>query len=110
MRFSREANRYYTYILSSPTGTLYTGVTNDIKRRLVEHRTGLNKGFSHKYTCKSLVYVEMNHDVMLAIAREKQIKNLSRANKEALIRERNRSWRDLSKGWILPEPRAYEGG
>lgn len=110
MNVSPEGNRYYAYILSSPSGTLYVGVTNDIKRRVAEHKAGTNEGFSKRYGCKCLVHVERYYDVNEAIAREKEIKGWSRYKKVDLIRSRNRGWRDLSRGWTLPKPQVYEDG
>ncbi len=103
-----DGNRYYVYILSSPSGTLYIGVTNDIKRRVAEHKSGINEGFSKLYGCKYLVYVESFYDINEAIAREKEIKGWRREKKMILIRSKNRDWRDLSRGWSLPKPQVYE--
>ncbi len=108
--FSPEANRYFTYILSSPSGTLYVGVTNDIKRRIAEHREGANKGFTKQYGCIYLVHVERFYDVREAITREKELKGWRREKKVHLIRTRNKRWLDLSRGWSLPKPRVYEDG
>lgn len=74
---------------------LYTGVTNDIKRRAYEHRNGLVEGFTKKYHVKYLVYYEEFNDIDFAIRREKQIKGGSRAKKELLVNSINPSWRDL---------------
>jgi putative endonuclease len=74
---------------------LYTGVTNDIKRRTYEHRNGLIEGFTKKYHVKYLVYYEEFNDIDYAIRREKQIKGGSRAKKELLVNAINPSWRDL---------------
>ncbi|MBY0531388.1 MAG: GIY-YIG nuclease family protein [Xanthobacteraceae bacterium] len=87
----------WLYILASkPRGTLYVGVTNDIARRLGEHRDGLND-FTSRYEIKSLVYCENHATMPLAIQREKNIKHWSRAWKLALIEDANPKWRDLSK-------------
>jgi putative endonuclease len=76
-------------------GTLYTGVTSNLPKRVYEHREGLAKGFTKKYNCKLLVWYEL-HDTMLgAITREKQIKAGSRAAKLALIEALNPHWNDL---------------
>lgn len=74
---------------------LYTGVTNDLVRRIFEHKTGRNDGFTHKYNITKLVYYEMFDYIDLAIAREKQIKGYSRSKKEKLITEFNPEWNEL---------------
>lgn len=88
---------YYVYIMSSTSNyTIYTGVTNDLVRRIYEHRTGADPdGFTAKYAVKKLVYYESTHDVLSAIEREKQIKSWSRKKKNALIAGINPAWRDL---------------
>ena len=89
---------YWVYILSNWNHrVLYTGVTNDLTRRLYEHQSGLHDGFTKKYHVHCLVYFEQTPDVNAAIAREKQIKNLSRAKKEALVEQMNPDWNDLSE-------------
>ncbi len=90
---------YWVYILSSRSGTLYVGVTNDLILRLAEHRSGLVEGFTSKYGVNRLVYYEETSDVWVALAREKQIKGWRRKKKVELIRTINPSWRDLSRGW-----------
>ena len=88
--------RYYTYILANKNDTtLYIGVTNDLQRRVAEHRSGVIPGFTQKYNCHKLVYFEEYSDVDLAIAREKQLKKWSRAKKEALIDTKNKERIDL---------------
>ena len=88
---------YWVYILANWNHrVLYTGVTNDLTRRLYEHQNGLHEGFTKKYRVTNLVYFEQTGDVNAAIAREKQIKNLSRAKKEALVKQMNPDWNDLS--------------
>ncbi len=100
---------FSVYILASMSGTLYTGITNDIRRRLAEHRAKISeKGFTARYGCKRLVYVESFPDPMRAIMREKQIKRWSRKKKERLIRMKNTHWRDMAIDWILPEAHPYE--
>ncbi|RJO60069.1 GIY-YIG nuclease family protein [candidate division WS5 bacterium] len=86
---------YYIYIMASESGTLYVGVTNDLKRRVYEHRKNLIEGFTKKYNCHKLVYFEQTPNVESAIGREKQIKKWSRKKKEDLIKTRNLSWKDL---------------
>src|SRR5271169_5101915 len=90
---------YYVYILASKSRTLYTGVTNNLERRVVEHRRKLVPGFTARYNINRLVYFEVFHDVLDAIAREKQIKAWGRMKKIALIESTNRDWKDLSDGW-----------
>jgi putative endonuclease len=87
---------YWVYILSSrPRGTLYVGMTNDLIRRIYEHREGLVEGFSKEYGVKMLVYYEQHATAMAAIQREKNIKHWSRQWKIDLIRSMNPDWRDL---------------
>ena len=89
-------NQYYTYILANSSDTtLYIGVTNDIERRVAEHRSGTIPGFTQKYKCHKLVYFESFSDVEQAIAREKQLKKWSRAKKDALIDTMNKDRTDL---------------
>ena len=90
---------YYVYILTSSTGTLYTGVTNDLFRRVYEHKQKLVEGFTKKYNIDRLVYYEETHDVNAALLREKQIKGWLRKKKIALIQSLNPKWEDLSEGW-----------
>ena len=76
-------------------GTLYTGVTSDLGRRVYQHREALVPGFTSRYGCKRLVYFEIHDDMTAAIVREKQIKAGSRQKKLALIESMNPDWRDL---------------
>ena len=93
---------FYTYILTNKNHTvLYIGVTNDLKRRLKQHKQKSNKGFSGKYNVEKLVYFESSRYVENAIKREKQLKKWNRAWKENLINEMNPDWNDLS--WMLDE-------
>ncbi|HEV2349424.1 MAG TPA: GIY-YIG nuclease family protein [Terriglobia bacterium] len=96
---------YYVYILASKSRTLYTGVTNNLERRVVEHRRKLVPGFTARYNINRLVFFEVFHDALDAIAREKQIKAWSRIKKIALIESTNRDWKDLSDGWPGSAPR-----
>ena len=80
---------------SKRNGTLYTGVTSDLIRRVWEHREGVIGGFSKRYECKILVWFEVGADMEGAIRREKQLKGGSRRKKLALIEEQNPDWRDL---------------
>ena len=90
------SRQYFVYILSSDHGTLYTGVTHDLTRRLSEHRMGTTPGFTTKYRIRRLIYYETTDDVYQAITREKQIKAWSRKEKLALIRVSNPRFEDLS--------------
>ena len=95
---------YHVYILTSPSGVLYTGVTNNIQRRVNEHRLKLIPGFTRKYNVTKLVHCEVFGEIGSAIAREKQIKALTRQKRVALIESRNPKWTDLTADWF-PEPR-----
>jgi len=87
---------YYTYILASKkNGTLYIGVTNDIIKRVSEHRNGEIKGFTQKYFIHNLVYFERHGQIEYAIRREKQLKKWNRGWKIELIEKENPEWRDL---------------
>jgi len=90
------AGQYYIYIITNKRNTvLYTGVTNDLKKRIYEHKTKLIDGFTKKYNVSKLVYYEVFSDIYNAIAREKQIKGGSRKRKIHLIDSMNSDWRDL---------------
>jgi putative endonuclease len=92
-------SRYYVYMMTSAAGTLYTGVTNDLKRRVYEHKHKLIEGFTKKFNVTRLVYYEETDDIQAALAREKQIKGWLRRKKIALIKSVNPKWQDLSEGW-----------
>ncbi len=84
------------YIMANKrNGTLYTGVTSDLMKRVYEHKHGETDGFTRQYGCKTLVYYEQFENMLSAIAREKQIKGGSRKKKLALIESRNPEWGDL---------------
>jgi putative endonuclease len=87
----------HVYILASAGGVLYTGVTNHLERRVMEHRRKLPRGFIAKYDVKRLVYFEAFGDIRSAISREKQIKGWRREKKMAIIRLVNPKFRDLSE-------------
>jgi len=91
--------QYYVYILSGYTRTLYIGVTNDIKRRIVEHKEKLIEGFTKMYNIDRLVYFDTFREVNDALAREKQLKKWSRKKKIELIERDNPQWKDLSLEW-----------
>ena len=94
-------NTYYIYMMTNITNkVLYTGVTNDLERRVREHKSGLIPGFTQKYRCKKLVYFESFSDIEQAIRREKLIKEYSRDKKNQLVNNVNPEWKDLSEGWI----------
>jgi putative endonuclease len=98
-RFVR--GRYHVYIVTNRrNGTLYTGVTNDLRRRIWEHRTKALPGFTAQYGLNRLVYFEEYRDVLAAIDREKQIKAGSRAKKLELIERENPNWNDLAAEWF----------
>lgn len=95
-------NRYYTYIMSSPNNsTLYIGVTNNIKRRVQEHKSGEIPGFTEKYNCIKLVYYEEYSDINQAIEREKKLKKWRREKKDWLIRTKNPELIDLGMDLVL---------
>ena len=90
--------QYYVYILTNKGNrVLYVGVTNNLERRIHEHKAGIVEGFTQKYNVKKLVYYETTTDVNVAIEREKVLKKWARAKKEFLIRQQNPYWRDLSE-------------
>ena len=91
---------YYVYIMTNHSGTLYTGVTNNLERRVYEHKHKLVPGFASKYKITKLVYYEEGNDMDEALAREKQIKGWVRRKKIALIESINPEWKDLSLSWI----------
>lgn len=91
--------QYYVYIMTNGVRTLYIGVTNDLTRRVYEHRQKLADGFTNKYNITMLVHYEVSTDVQSAIAREKQLKGWRRSKKVDLIERVNPAWVDLSLGW-----------
>ncbi len=97
-------NDYYVYMMTNNSGTLYVGVTNNLERRVYEHKQGVHSGFTKKYKLTRLVYCESTPDVRAAIQREKEIKGWVRRKKIALIASMNPYWRDLSETWIA-DPR-----
>ncbi|MGK9369500.1 GIY-YIG nuclease family protein [Melioribacter sp. Ez-97] len=90
---------YYVYIMTNKSKTLYTGVTNNLIRRVYEHKNKLISGFTSKYNITKLIYYEEFNDVKKAIKREKQIKGWLRKKKIELIEKENPEWEDLSKEW-----------
>ena len=92
---------YYVYIMTNKSRTLYTGVTNNLLRRVYEHKNKLVPGFTSKYNIQFLAYYEAGADIRAAIAREKQIKGWLRAKKIALIDSINPEWKDLAEEWFV---------
>ena len=106
-----QERTYFVYMLASKSyGTLYTGVTNDLIRRVWEHREGVVAGFTTKYGVKMLVWYERHGDIHEAIAREKRLKRWRRDWKISLIEEDNPRWTDLYpglvRGWVPDRPSA----
>ena len=97
MRPSNQS--YYVYILASRSRTLYTGVTNNLEIRIVQHKTKTNPGFTSKFNIDQLVYYEEFEFINDAIAREKEIKGWNRIKKIKIIESENPTWRDLSLDW-----------
>ncbi len=95
--------RYHVYIMASQSRTIYVGVTNDLARRMFEHRAKMAPGFTSKYNVTRLVYAEEFDDVRDAIAREKQLKGWRRERKTALIESVNPEWDDLAETWFANE-------
>lgn len=92
--------QYYVYFVSNWTGDiLYTGMTNNLERRVYEHKHKILDGFTKSYNVDRLVYFEIFDDPKNAIAREKQIKNWARHKKNTLVNSFNPEWKDLSDGW-----------
>ena len=90
------SRQYYIYIMTNKSNNIiYTGVTNNLKRRVYEHNQKLIKGFTKKYNVTKLVYYEVFEDIENAILREKQIKGGSRERKIDLVNMMNNEWRDL---------------
>ena len=92
-------NQYYVYIMTNKSGTLYVGMTDNIKKRVYDHKNKLVEGFTKKYNINKLIYFETFGDIYSAIAREKTIKGWLRKKKIELIRATNPSWTDLSQDW-----------
>jgi putative endonuclease len=90
---------YFVYIMTNDSGTLYTGVTNNLVARVREHRNATPKTFTGRYKIGRLVFFESTPDVSAAIGREKEIKGWTRQRKVALVASMNPRWLDLSDGW-----------
>ena len=92
---------YYVYLLTNWNNkVMYVGVTNNLERRMYEHKNKLVEGFTQKYNVDKLVYFEETRDVHAALEREKEIKKWRREKKNALVLKDNEEWRDLSEGWL----------
>lgn len=100
---------YYVYILASRSRNLYTGVTNNLERRIAQHRSGLIPGFTKRYRIFRLVHYELFGDIRMAIAREKQIKKWRHQKKVWLIERENPRWEDLSAKWFPKNKGGPEG-
>jgi len=87
--------------MTNNSGTLYVGVTNNLERRVFEHKNYLIEGFTKKYKITKLIYYEETPDIVAAISREKQIKGWTREKKIALIKSMNPYWKNLSNWWII---------
>ncbi len=98
---------YYTYIMASRSRTLYIGVTNNIHKRVFQHKWKEHDGFTSRYNCDRLVWFERHNDIVIAIAREKELKDWTRSRKIALIESQNPTWLDLSRDWYEYEPADY---
>jgi len=92
--------QYYVYIMTDKSKTLYTGITDNLERRVYEHKKKLFEGFTKRYNITKLVYYEVTSDVSAAIEKEKQIKGWLRRKKITLIEAMNPQWTDLSEGWF----------
>lgn len=91
---------YFVYMMASMNGTLYIGLTNNLERRVKQHKEGTVGGFTKKYSCNKLVYLETYQDIREAKGRERQMKKYRRQKKQALIKSVNPHWKDLSKEWL----------
>ncbi len=95
-------HRYFVYLLTNWNNrVMYVGMTNNLERRVFEHKGGLVEGFTAKYRIPKLVYFEETSDVNAAITREKEIKKWRRGKKNALVIQANPEWRDLSEDFSL---------
>ena len=94
---------YYVYIMTSRSGTLYAGMTNDLAQRVAEHKQGLGFKFTTDYRIDQLVHYEVFSDVREAFSREKEIKGWSRAKQIALVDSANPGWNDLAEEWLAVE-------
>lgn len=95
--------KYYVYILTNQSKTLYTGITSNLERRVYEHKYEVNQGFTKRYRIHKLIYFEEFQDPRSAILREKEIKGWVRRKKIDLICSLNPNWNDLAKDWFIEE-------
>ena len=100
-----RSKNYYVYIMTNKPGTLYIGVTNNIKKRVWQHKSKLIEGFTKKYNIQYLIYFETFGDIYSAITREKLLKGRLRKKKIELINSVNPKWNDLSQDWydMIPD-------
>ena len=103
-----KERRYYVYIMANKSRRLYTGVTNSIYRRALEHKSGEVEGFTKRYKINRLVHYEVFQDIGNAIAREKEIKGWDRAKRVALIESENPTWEDLAEDWGKQVPLRFD--
>src|ERR1700733_7479524 len=96
-----KEHHYSVYMIASKSRVLYIGMTNELRRRVFEHRNDLIDGFTRQYKCHRLVYYESFDDVNKAIDREKQLKRWNRTKKEWLNAQRNPTWEDFAAAWSL---------
>lgn len=96
----RPQQQYYVYILANKMRRLYVGMTNDLERRVWEHRTKAAEGFTSRYNIDRLIWYESTSEVMAAIEREKEIKGWRREKKICLIESENPGWMDLERDWF----------
>jgi putative endonuclease len=105
-RVGVRSKAMFVYILASKTRRVYVGVTNDLVRRVWEHRSGIVPGFTRRYSIYRLVYFETFNGPAEAILREKQIKSYARVKKIAMINSSNSDWHDLAEHWFADVSRA----
>ena len=96
-----RVKQYFVYMMASHSKVLYIGVTDNLAKRVYQHKNNLLEGFTKKYKCHQLVYFEETNDVLSAISREKQLKKWRREKKEFLINKMNPNWQDLSLQWEI---------
>ncbi len=99
----RRSRTYYVYIMANESKMIYVGVTNNLERRVSEHKQKSVPGYTRRYNITRLVYCEDTGDVRAAIEREKQLKGWLRARKVALIEASNPEWDDLAESWYAVE-------
>ncbi len=92
--------KYYIYIMTSMSGTLYTGIISDLEKRVYQHKQKLADGFTKRYNVDRLVYYEETTDIEVALEREKEIKGWRRSKKISLIESINPTWKDLAEDWF----------